>query len=293
MTQRFGQAAAMVAALLTAGSAPTGAQAPTGSGGYTVPVEYYKLDNGLKVVLSARTTASPVAIVGGLLQHRLPHRAEGSHRLRASVRAHDVPGLGASRKMEFIALVAAQRRRAERLDALRLHQLLRGRAGQHARDRAVGGGRSHARPRHHAGQPDEPAGRGAGTRCKVNVLNQPYGGFPWLDIRSTRTRNWYNAHNFYGDLARPRRGDARRRAARSSRPTTRRTTPRWSSAATSTRRRRCELVREVLRRHSASSTRRRSRTSRSRAQRRRSGDARGHAGAHAGAGPRLSPARSA
>src|SRR5690606_26321216 len=35
----------------------------------------------------------------------------------------------------------------------------------------------------------------------VNVLNQPYGGFPWLDLPQHANENWHNAHNFYGDLA--------------------------------------------------------------------------------------------
>ncbi len=36
---------------------------------------------------------------------------------------------------------------------------------------------------------------------RVNVLNQPYGGFPWLDLPPIAYRNWANAHNFYGDFA--------------------------------------------------------------------------------------------
>jgi zinc protease len=36
---------------------------------------------------------------------------------------------------------------------------------------------------------------------RVNVMNQPYGGFPWLDMPSVAFRNWANAHNFYGDFA--------------------------------------------------------------------------------------------
>ncbi len=38
------------------------------------------------------------------------------------------------------------------------------------------------------------------NEVKVNVLNQPYGGFPWLDLPQAAFTNWYNAHNFYGDL---------------------------------------------------------------------------------------------
>jgi predicted Zn-dependent peptidase len=36
---------------------------------------------------------------------------------------------------------------------------------------------------------------------RVNILNQPYGGFPWLDMPPVAFRNWPNAHNFYGDFA--------------------------------------------------------------------------------------------
>jgi predicted Zn-dependent peptidase len=38
------------------------------------------------------------------------------------------------------------------------------------------------------------------NEVKVNVLNQPYGGFPWLDMPQYANKNWYNAHNFYGEL---------------------------------------------------------------------------------------------
>jgi len=32
------------------------------------------------------------------------------------------------------------------------------------------------------------------------VLNQPYGLFEWLDLWQNANQNWFNAHNFYGDL---------------------------------------------------------------------------------------------
>ena len=38
------------------------------------------------------------------------------------------------------------------------------------------------------------------NEVKVNVINQPYGGWPWLDMPQLANVNWYNAHNFYGDL---------------------------------------------------------------------------------------------
>ena len=38
------------------------------------------------------------------------------------------------------------------------------------------------------------------NEVRVNVINQPYGGFPWIDLPMHANTNWYNAHNFYGDM---------------------------------------------------------------------------------------------
>jgi zinc protease len=38
------------------------------------------------------------------------------------------------------------------------------------------------------------------NEVRVNVRNQPYGGFPWLDLPQLANQNWHNAHNFYGDM---------------------------------------------------------------------------------------------
>jgi predicted Zn-dependent peptidase len=38
------------------------------------------------------------------------------------------------------------------------------------------------------------------NEVKVNVLNAPYGGFPWLFMPQYANTNWYNSHNFYGEL---------------------------------------------------------------------------------------------
>ncbi|MBM3139440.1 MAG: insulinase family protein [Chloroflexi bacterium] len=39
------------------------------------------------------------------------------------------------------------------------------------------------------------------SEIRLNVLNQPYGGFPWLPMSERAFRNWHNAHNGYGDMA--------------------------------------------------------------------------------------------
>ncbi len=38
------------------------------------------------------------------------------------------------------------------------------------------------------------------NEVRVNVVNRPYGAFPWLDLPQHANTNWYNAHNFYGDF---------------------------------------------------------------------------------------------
>ena len=38
------------------------------------------------------------------------------------------------------------------------------------------------------------------NEVRVNVLNQPYGSFPWIDVPMAAFTNWANAHNFYGDF---------------------------------------------------------------------------------------------
>lgn len=39
------------------------------------------------------------------------------------------------------------------------------------------------------------------NEVKVNVLNQPYSTWPWIDLPMLANTNWHNSHNFYGDLA--------------------------------------------------------------------------------------------
>ena len=40
-----------------------------------------------------------------------------------------------------------------------------------------------------------------GNEVKENVLNAPYGGWPWIDLPMAANVNWNNSHNFYGDLS--------------------------------------------------------------------------------------------
>ena len=59
---------------------------------------------------------------------------------------------------------------------------------------------------------------------RLNVLNRPYGGFPWILLPPVLYDTFPNAHNGYGDFSELEQATARRRARRSSTPTTRRAT---------------------------------------------------------------------
>ena len=145
-------------------------------GSFQVPVEYYKLPNGLRVVLSARPHRAHRRH-RRLLPHRFSHRARRPHRLRAPVRAHDVSGLAEPGQDGIHQARPAERRRAQRLHAFRFHQLLRDSSRQQARDRAVGRGRPHEGPRHHRRQSQEPARRrrqrGQGQRAQPALWRFP------------------------------------------------------------------------------------------------------------------------
>ncbi len=101
-----------------------------------------------------------------LLQHRVPQRAEGPHRLRAPLRAHDVPGLAEPRQDGVHPARRVERRPAERLDALRLHELLPGRPVARARDGALGRSRPHARPRDRRRRTSRTSRRSSRTRSR-------------------------------------------------------------------------------------------------------------------------------
>ena len=171
-------------------SPPSGAPARL-----SVPVHYFKLKNGLKVVLSRDTTAPTVG--RRLLPHRLSHRAAWAHGIRAPVRAPDVPGIRQSRENGVRPPRRGQRRVAERLDTLRLHELLPDRP--RTRSRRCCGPRPTAWRSRSRGEPQESAG---GRQERSPATAEPAVRRLSVDRPpEVANQNWYNSHNFYGDLA--------------------------------------------------------------------------------------------
>jgi predicted Zn-dependent peptidase len=171
---------------------------PASAEGFQVPVEYDTLDNGLKVVISRDTTAPVVTVavyyhIGFRIE---PRDRTGFAHLFEHMMFQGSENLG---KMEFVQLIqglGGSLNGSTRYDftnyyqtvpAHRLETVLWAEA-----DRMRGLAVTQENLVNQQGV--------VKNEVKVNVLNQPYGGFPWLDLPQAANENWYNAHNFYGDL---------------------------------------------------------------------------------------------
>ena len=183
--------APVVALAITAPSA----QAPQR---VTVPIEYHTLDNGLKVVLS-RDTSSPTAVVA--LYYNIGFRIEPKERTGFAHLFEHMMFQGSEHlgKNEFISLVESNGgivNGSTRFDFTNYYQIVPAHTVETIlwaeADRMRGLSITQENLTNQQGV--------VKNEVRVNVLNQPYGGFPWLDLPQLANTNWYNAHNFYGDL---------------------------------------------------------------------------------------------
>jgi zinc protease len=182
-------------ALATGGDAHAGVPAAE----FKVPVEYYKLPNGLRVVLSPDHTAPTICV--GVYYHigfRIePKDRTGFAHLFEHMMFQGSQNLG---KMEFVKLVQQNGgilNGSTRFDFTNYFEVLPANKLETAlwaeADRMGGLAVTDANLTNQQGV--------VGSEVKQNVLNRPLGGFPWLDMPQVANVNWYNAHNFYGDIA--------------------------------------------------------------------------------------------
>ena len=199
--QAKGVAHRVLAALLLAGSLALPARpepAPAAGEEFHVPVEYYKLPNGLRVVLSPDHTA-PTVCVG--VYYRIGFRIEPKDRTGFAHLFEHMMFQGSQNlgKMEFIKLVQQNGgilNGSTRFDFTNYFEVMPSNKLETVlwaeSDRMHGLAVTEANLKNQQGV--------VGNEVKVNVLNAPYGGFPWVDMPMAANSNWYNAHNFYGDL---------------------------------------------------------------------------------------------
>jgi zinc protease len=201
-------AAALLAtlALACAGTRPAGkpaaradAAAPPRGGALDLPIEYHTLKNGLRVVLSQDRSAPKVAVAVyyGIGFRVEPKDRTGFAHLFEHMMFQGSKNLG---KMEFIKLVQANGgtlNGSTRFDFTNYFEVVPSNVLETIlwaeADRMRGLAVTQENLANQQGV--------VTNEVKVNVLNQPYGGFPWLDMPQVANENWYNAHNFYGELA--------------------------------------------------------------------------------------------
>jgi predicted Zn-dependent peptidase len=164
----------------------------------TVDAEYYSLPNGLKVVLSRDTTVPTVGV--GVYYHvgfrNEPKGRTGFAHLFEHLMFQGSGNLG---KMEFIKLIennGGLLNGSTRFDFTNYYQVVPSHTLETVMwaeaDRMKGLAIDATNLKN---QQDV-----VKNEVRVNVLNQPYGTFPWIDLPMTANENWYNAHNFYGEL---------------------------------------------------------------------------------------------
>jgi predicted Zn-dependent peptidase len=163
-----------------------------------VPVTYYRLPNGLRVVLSPEKSAP---LVTAAVYYNIGFRIEPKDRTGFAHLFEHLMFQGSKNlgKMEYIRLVESNGgvlNGSTRFDftnyfavmpAHKLETILWAEA-----DRMKGLDITDENLKNQQGV--------VGNEVKVNVLNQPYGGFPWIDLPMAAFTNWYNSHNFYGEL---------------------------------------------------------------------------------------------
>jgi zinc protease len=185
--------AAVTVALTTAPAAQSRAQPAT------VPVDYHKLDNGLKVVLS-RDASSPTAVIA--VYYNIGFRIEPKDRTGFAHLFEHMMFQGSQHlgKNEFIGLVESNGGNlngSTRFDFTNYYEIV----PSHTVETVLWGEADRMRGLNITQENLANQQGVVKNEVKVNVLNQPYGGFPWLDLPQLANTNWYNAHNFYGDLA--------------------------------------------------------------------------------------------
>ena len=166
---------------------------------FTVPITYYKLPNGLKVALSRDATA-PLVVVA--VYYNIGFRIEPKNRTGFAHLFEHLMFEGSKNlpKGEFDKLIEGNgglSNGSTRFDFTNYFEVV----PSHVLEAMLWGEADRMKNLALTEENLKNQQGVVGNEVKVNVINRPYGGFPWLDMPQYANKNWYNAHNFYGDLA--------------------------------------------------------------------------------------------
>jgi zinc protease len=166
---------------------------------FSVPVEYHKLSNGLKVVISEDHSA-PTAVVG--VYYNIGFRIEprdrtGFAHLFEHMMFQGSQNLGKNQFIQLVQRNGGILNGSTRFDFTNYFEVVPANVLETMlwaeADRMRGLAITEDNLVNQKGV--------VGNEVKVNVLNRPYGGWPWLWMPQYANENWYNAHNFYGELS--------------------------------------------------------------------------------------------
>src|SRR3954453_20513675 len=166
---------------------------------FSVPVVYRKLPNGLRVVVS-ENHAAPVVVVE--VMYRIGFRIEPRNRTGFAHLFEHLMFQGSEHvsKFQHVRIVnenGGVLNGSTRFDHTNYFEVMPSNALETALYLEADRMRSlKITPETLQNQKDV-----VSEEVRVNVLNQPYGAFEWLGLPQKANTNWYNAHNFYGDLA--------------------------------------------------------------------------------------------
>ena len=166
---------------------------------YEVPIEYYKLDNGLKVVFSPDHSAPIVTVA---VYYNIGSRVEPRGRTGFAHLFEHMMFQGSTHlpKGEFVRLIEGNGgyyNGLTRFDFTVYHEIMPAHMLETVlwaeADRMQGLKVTQAEL---TNQQDVVA-----NEIKLQVINQPYGQFfYWLEMPQYAYENWSNSHSFYGDL---------------------------------------------------------------------------------------------
>ncbi|MBI3568801.1 MAG: insulinase family protein [Gemmatimonadetes bacterium] len=200
--------AALAVALLAAAVSPLQAQrrkraaapppVPAAAPRLNVPVEYFTLANGLRVVLSRDTTA-PTVGVG--VYYKVGFRTEPRDRTGFAHLFEHLMFQGSANlgKLQFVKLIENNGgilNGSTRFDFTNYYEVV----PTHVLETILWAEADRMR-----GLAIDKANLDnqrdvVKNEVRVNVKNQPYGSFPWIDLPMIANTNWANAHDFYGDF---------------------------------------------------------------------------------------------
>jgi predicted Zn-dependent peptidase len=189
-------ALAACAVLVTGGCGAGPERAETAR--FEVPVEYHTLENGLKVVLSPdRSTPLVIVAVYYNIGFRIePRDRTGFAHLFEHMMFQGSENLGKMAHIRLVQFNGGVLNGSTRFDFTNYFEIMPANVLEKTlwaeADRMRGLAVTQENLTNQQGV--------VTNEVKNAVLNQPYGGFPWLDLPQLANSNWYNAHNFYGDL---------------------------------------------------------------------------------------------